>query len=452
MDEVTINKRLAKYDAKIRQYPEFYNVISSYEDTYSLDISQRLYLRVFVPALTGYMEWVIQDALKSNIKRLYFLSRDGYQMYLAGRHICESRQLDIECRYINVSRYSMRMPAYHLDLEKSIDQICVGGIDITLTKILKRAALTEEEASQVIEGIGWTDRRDEILNYGQIMKLKSELKAARHVYKYIDKHSRECYGDAIGYLNQEGLLDDIKCAVVDSGWIGTLQDTMEMLMQSVNERLSLEGYYFGMYEIPKGCDGKKYHAYYFGPDWGMGKKVRFSNSLFETIISADEGMALGYEKSGTGYLVIRDDTGNPNREQMLENIGVLEQFLLQYKVGCTGDHTINKLREITEDVMKLFMAEPTMIEVDAYGDNRFSADLLEGTQKKVAAELTFEQIKDQWFVNKLLIMKGLKKATIYESAWLEGSAVRCGIRVKNNLMHIRWYKYFVYLRKGLRRS
>lgn len=452
MDEAVINSRLAVYDKAISSYPRFYDYIITYDNNHELNVSQKLYLRVFVPALIGYVEWVLQDAFDRGIKRLFFLSRDGYQMYLIGKSLCDARNIDIECRYINVSRYSMRVPSYHLDTKKALDQICVGGIDITLTKILKRAALTDAEISQVINDIGWQGRQDRILNYSEIMTLKSELIATNNIYTYIENHSKECYKDAIGYLNQEGLLDGIRCALVDSGWIGTLQDSIETLVKSVNPNLKLEGYYFGMYEIPEDCDNSKYHPYYFTPHKGIGRKVSFANSLFETVISADEGMALGYKQEDDRYVAIKDESGNPNRVQMNDNICLLEQFLVDYSADDSEEIDIKKMFHITEKVMRYFMSEPTEVEVAAYGDNRFSADLLEGSQKKVAAELTFRHMKDQWFVSKLLIMSGVKKATIYESAWLEGSAVRCGKRVNTNLRHIRWYKYFVYFRKGMRKN
>ena len=445
-----INKRLARYDRIISSYPDMEKLIREVDDECE-DVSQKLYLRVFVPALVGFVEWVLHDAMDRGVKKLYFLSRDGYQMYLIGQSICAARDIDIECRYLSVSRYSMRLPSYHLDIDKAMDQICVGGIDITLVKILKRAALTDKEIAAVIEEIGWQDSKDKILNHSEVMKLKKEIASSKKIYGYIDAHSKECYDNAISYLSQEGMLGCEHIAVVDSGWIGTLQDSIERLMKSADTNLQLEGYYFGMYEIPRDVDTEKYHAYYFSPQRGIRRKVRFANSLFETVVSSGEGMTLSYELITDGYKPVKESNGNPNRRQMNENIGVLKSFLGKYADNLV-DLDIKKLEAITEKLMELFMSKPTMLEVESYGNNRFSADLLEDSQKKVAAELTYKQIKDQWFVNKLMIMIGLKKATIYESAWLEGSAVRCGKRIKSNLMHIRLYKYFIYIRKSKRRN
>lgn len=62
----------------------------------------------------------------------------------------KQKHLNIECKYLHVSRFSMRLPGYHFNMEKSIDSICVGGIDVTPLKILRRAALTDEECQNIL--------------------------------------------------------------------------------------------------------------------------------------------------------------------------------------------------------------------------------------------------------------------------------------------------------------
>ena len=105
-------------------------------------------------------------------------------------------------------------------------------------------------------------------------------------------------------------------------------------------------------------------------------------------------------------------------------------------------------------LFKLFMAEPTQLELNAYGDNRFSDNVLDDACKSVAAHLSTEQIRNQRFLNKFMIVMGIKKEVLHESAWIEGSAVRAygnDIRKrKSEFRHIRFYKRFVYLRKQIK--
>ena len=86
---------------------------------------KEIYKRVLAPTLYEFVMWVLQKALQSGKKRLYFLARDGYQMYLAARQLCKQYDLDIECRYLKVSRYAVRVPEYHLLGERCLERICV---------------------------------------------------------------------------------------------------------------------------------------------------------------------------------------------------------------------------------------------------------------------------------------------------------------------------------------
>lgn len=436
-----MNQRMDYYNRTLQKktiYNEIAKIIEI-EDEASL-----LYVTVPAPVLMEYVTWVLTEAQRSGKERLYFLARDGYQMYLTAKELCRICHIPIECRYLQVSRYAMRVPEYHLLGEKCLDYICIGGIDVTLERIMKRAGLTDAEASEITCDMGDVQK---ILNYQEIMKLKEELRCKPKFFTYVYKHSKEAYDTAIGYLRQEGLFDAVSYALVDSGWVGTLQKTIAHLVD--NE--VLEGYYFGVYETPKGIDASRYHAFYFGSKWGLKRKVTFSNCLFEAIFTSPDGMTVGYEKKGDIYAPVSDFHRNPNAKLVEKNCRVLQRYLNCYEaVVCECGKDNEPQAKWVESLFKKFMGNPTETELSAYGNVLFSDDVLEGNLKKVAAELSEEEIRKQHFINKALIMLGLRKGEIHESAWIEGSIAKLGRNVKKNLWHARIYKYFVYIRKMLK--
>lgn len=441
-------KRLAYYKKILRGSPAYLKAVEQTEMEQEWSADTELYLHTMAPALLSFVSWVLREAVILGKMRLYFLSRDGYQMYRVALRLTELWKLPIECRYLCVSRYSMRVPEYHLRPHRCLDKICVGGIDVTPEKILKRAALTVQESEEIISALGWQDRRQKILNYRQVLELKELLREQPKLFQYVRAHSKAAYENAVAYLQQEGLFSDEAYALVDSGWIGTLQESIQTLIHSRRSDIQVEGFYFGLYELPAGAEASVYHAYYFTPRKGLRRKAHFSNSLFEAICSADEGMTKGYEQKGECSVPQRELHGNPNKEQLRRNLYALERFLIHYdEPWKKADRKDN--RSLTEQLFTPFMAQPMRWEAEVYGDSLFADDMLEDTLKKVAAELTEEEIRNQRFVKKLCIVAGLKKAVIHESAWLEGSIVRCGRHVSVNLFHARLYKYFVYVRKQL---
>lgn len=454
--------RYCKYLKILEQKPAYRSAFEESCDKYfgqegtQMPIDTRLYLMTFTPTMISYVNWVLHQAAATGKNRLYFLSRDGYQMYLIAKRLVEMRKIPIECRYLYVSRFSMRIPEYYLAIEKSIDSICVGGIDVTPLKIVKRGGLTEEECRNTMAELGMEDAQNEILNYRQVLQFKEKLRTSRYLKKYVYRHSKESYSNAVGYLKQEGLCRDGDFAIVDSGWIGTLQRSVETLVQSVNPDIRVEGYYFGMYEYPPHISQNQFHAYYFSAKKGLNRKACFSNSLFETILSSEEGMTMRYEKTENGYVPVCDEQKNPNAGQMKGNIEALKLYLQQLDMEQEEAFDLKSDRKLVQQLMTTFMSNPTMLEYECYGKNLFSDDVLDGAYKEVAADLTWEQIKNQRLWNKLLIVAGIKRATIHESAWLEGSAVKASGgqagKLTSELRHIRRYKRCIYFRKQLKRK
>lgn len=424
-----------------------------------MPIDNKLYLMVIAPALVGFTEWVLDEAVRLHKSRVYFLSRDGYQMYLIANEIVKQKHLNIECKYLHVSRFSMRLPGYHFNMEKSIDSICVGGIDVTPLKILRRAALTDEECQNILNELELNKEKDIILNYQQVIQLREKIRQSKLIRMYIQRHSVDAYENTVGYLKQEGLCDNSEYLLVDSGWIGTLQCSIEALVKSMNPDIEVQGCYFGMYEYPTGSSHEKFHTYYFSPESGLVRKSCFSNSLFETIVSSLEGMTKSYDKVENGYAPVMNDAHNPNADQMKKNIEALQMLLAQ--ISFEKEKNTIDIGTI-EKLFYLFMSEPSIVEVKAYGDNLFSDDVIDGNYKKTAAELTWEQIRNQRFLRRMIIVSGVRKATLYESAWLEGSIVKAefrenksedtGRKAQLESLHVRIYKYFVFLRKQLKRK
>lgn len=437
---------------------------------------KEIYKCVLAPTLYEFVLWVLQEALQSGTKRLYFLARDGYQMYLAARQLCKQYDLDIECRYLKVSRYAVRVPEYHLLGERCLERICVGGIDVTFEKIMQRAALTDKEAQEIAALAGYTENYRKVINYHEVMQLRDRLKKIPLLFHYIDSHSKEAYGTAIGYLTQEGLLEPVPYALVDSGWIGTIQQSIEHLLRQKQPDRKLEGYYFGLYEIPEGEERENYHSFYFTP-WGeIKRKVHFSNSLFEAVFSAPEGMTLSYraegEKDKIIYIPVTDSRENLNRERISRYICWLEEFLQEKKQSLPQDSKRwEQLPEknckcrnqfpqadsgYVEELLSPFMGNPTQFEAEAYGSLLFSDDVREDDNQKVSADFSEQEIKNHHLLNRLLIMTGVRKQVLHESAWIEGSIATCGTLNERGRVRNRWhavfYKYIIYIRKWIKQN
>lgn len=239
--------------------------------------------QILAPVLVEFVEWILRSAGRHGIRRIYFLARDGYPMYRAAEILSAGMSPRIECRYLRCSRYSLRVPSFCLLGRAAVDQICLGGIDVTLRKVLKRGGLTEQEAEETARAMGREEELDRILSYRQVRSLRGMLARSELFWEYVSLHAKKAYDGTVGYLRSQGLFEDMDYAVADSGWTGSIQRTLSMLVSSAGYQGQITGYYFGLWHIPADAEKGEYHAYYFGPLGKIRRKASFSNSLFECI-------------------------------------------------------------------------------------------------------------------------------------------------------------------------
>lgn len=420
---------------------------------------------VLSPALNGYVLWLLRKAAAAGKQRLYFLARDGYLMYRTAVILCKELELDMDCRYLCCSRYSLRLPVYHLDHPGALEYICRGGIDVTMKRILDRTGLSEEEKQEVLtevnEYFGRKNHKkykmDDPVSHAELAAMREGLDQSAFFWEALDRRSRDAMPALEGYLFQEGLLDGIPMALVDSGWVGSMQKVLGQVLdyisgkKGLNPGKPLEGYYWGLYELPADTDPQTYHCYYFSPGSRLQEKVYFSNCLFECIFSAPHGMTLGYARQNEAYRPVFGEVSEENRnfiqkteERMAAYTKILAEKLKGRNSGlleCAYD------REAIRKLLGAFMGEPTREEAERYGQLSFTDDVLEKKGRKLAEPMTESELAENHVLRKAIAMFVSRNGNIKESAWYEGSTVNNGSHVGRHLRRYTGYKYLLYLRK-----
>ncbi len=431
-----------------RRSPQMAPILENYpvpEDTVGLVGSY-----VLAPALGSFVQWLLHEAAGSGKKRLYFFARDGYFPYRAAQVFCETHHLPIECRYLYCSRYSLRLPLFHLDREAALTYVCRGGIDVTMERILRRGGLTEEERQAVLQQLSLPFAPGKVLPHAKLPYIRRCLGKCTLFLTYMDRHSRAALPGLIGYLTGEGLLEDIPYALVDSGWVGSMQKTIGDVLAFLGQPRRLEGYYWGLYDLPADVFQGDYHTYYFSPEKQLAEKIYFNNCLFEAIYTAPHGMTLSYRQKGGQYIPCCGQI----REAGRAFVSRMEACLLPYirclaktGVAVLDAGTLQRDRGVVYRLLRQFMSRPSREEAEAFGSLPFSDDVLEGDEQQLAAPLTQRELQAYHLLPRLGSIMGLWNHPVRESAWYEGSAVRGGKRVGHHLRQYRLYQAIRQIRK-----
>lgn len=405
---------------------------------------------VLAPALSGFVQWLLAQAEKNGIRRLYFLARDGYFPCQAARIFCQTLDIPIECRYLSVSRYSLRLPLFHLDREMALHDICRNAIHVTITKLLQRAGIKQENHENILQALALPYGEKQPLSRADLIAIRQRMAHCPEFLEAMEHASKQAFPALMGYLRQEGLFEDVPYAIVDSGWLGSMQKSLQTMLRLQKEGDELQGYYWGLYRIPTGMHRKNYHCYFFEPEHHLKEKVFFNNSVYEAVFSAPHGTTIGYRKDNKQISPIYGAC--PKKQiQFLHRIKpIFDSYLYLMAKECLptmDNREFSTQRETIGKLLALFMCRPTKSEASAFGSLPFSDDVLENGERPLAANLTEQELQAGHLRAKLFATVNPGAGRFQESAWYEASAVLHSSRAKRHLRQYTLYKYLRHFKR-----
>lgn len=334
------------------------------------------------PAVGAFSQWVLGRALQDGVRRLYFLSRDGWHFYHMAQRLCRAWGLPVECRYLYGSRYAWRLPLYHTDHRRALSQLCGKVLSPTLEVVLRQAGLSPEERAGVLGELAVSE--NSVLSPGERRALFQKLKACPRFLFLMDRNSRQALPGLAGYLRQEGLLEGVPWALVDSGWMGSTQETLAQALALLGAAQGPRGYYWGLYQAPQ---LGRWACYSFSPGRELKRQAGFCPGFFEAALAAPQGMALGYEER-RGRFIPR--LGDPPHGGTLSR--ELEELFADYGEKLLQEGAPRNLlgRAAAElprvcSLLEQLMTCPTRQEASAFGALPFWDSPLEGAAGPLAS-------------------------------------------------------------------
>ena len=246
------------------------------------------------PVIFNYVNWIIENCVKKNIKVLYFLARDGYILQKIAKQICKAKNININCRYLYCSRHSLRLPTYNLIGDEKFNLLLTKSYCLTLKSILKRVDIKDNKIKTIANEIEVNDINKE-LSGKEFEIVKNKLIKNDLFNNEIFEKSKNAYKTTIEYLKQEKVFDKNTFAFVDSGWSGSIQRSFRQLFDGEKFYPKIIGFYFGLFNKTKDEDGE-FLTYYFNSKGNIRRKVNFNPVIFESFLSAPHGMTLFYKK------------------------------------------------------------------------------------------------------------------------------------------------------------
>lgn len=178
-------------------------------------------------AYLPYVEFILRYARVHNVRRIYFLSRDGHILKQAAEEIAG----EIECRELFVSRRSLLLPYLASEFgEKRYLQVVDRQTLLcrNVSHLLWQLNLTRRELQEqygldfAYERISTKVQEHDFLEKLFHSSLTPVLKARAEKQKEL----------LLKYFQQEGLLDGTPSRMVDIGWLGTSRLMINAILDS----------------------------------------------------------------------------------------------------------------------------------------------------------------------------------------------------------------------------
>ena len=378
------------------------------------------------PTMLNYVEWVLDEAGRRNIERLYFLARDGYLLCEIAKKIVKRRGLPIECRYLYCSRQALRIPSYAVIGKEAFELLTLGGYYLTPRSVISRAAIGRENEDVILNSLGISEP-DKPFIKNEFQDFAKRLRESLQYQALVKEVSEAAYGNAIDYFRQEGLFDREYVAVVDSGWTGSMQRSLRQLLESAGYEGRLYGFYFGMFREPKDEKDGEYLNFYFDHNSGFLRKLNFNNNLFECMLSATHPMTVGYEAED-GRL--RPVFAKGHGEELLPIIEAQIAGALAYTDRALEEglapFNVKRARKLCYKILKRAMVYPTRDEVELLSSFMFCDDVTEGYRNSLADATMREKLANYSFFKRLWRkLTGRKNSGGNEIFWVYGVIALC---------------------------
>lgn len=239
------------------------------------------------PILFPYIYWLLDQAQKRGIERLYFIARDGYILKLIADLIIKENNLPIKTKYIYGSRKAWRISA----LKVEDDELYRQFVQFTMyepKKVNQAFGLTKEEFLSILP--------KNLHNYSTH---KPDNRLAEYLYENKDvlkfaieknKAQKEC---VINYLKNTIDCTDDKFAFVDLDGSGLTQNCLARLMNNFYDK-KIKSFYYAV--TPACCRSLNLEKYYY---YTL-KRGNMGNML-ELLTRAPHGQTLKYANQDKNF-------------------------------------------------------------------------------------------------------------------------------------------------------
>lgn len=247
------------------------------------------------PLLAGFVLWILQQARDAGVPRIHFVARDGQILLRIAEVLLPRLGWPIACRYLLGSRQAWHLPALQRLDEAALSWLADDAPREPLRSLLARAELAPERIAGPLARHGLAGALDSTVPTHAVRALLGDAETEAEILRAAAAR-REA---ALGYLRQEGVIGAEAAMMVDLGWHGRLQRSLQRLVEIGGDGgapTRLNGLYLALRSRPPGFTAEAMRSFLQEPD----VLHRLNPVLLELFCAADHGTVRRYRRRADG--------------------------------------------------------------------------------------------------------------------------------------------------------
>lgn len=337
--------------------------------------------------LIPYVEFIIDNCMKRNIKRLYFISRDGYVLKEIADIIIKEKNLNIVTKYIFSSRRAWRVFPQTIEDIDLITLISYSNFNFikTYDDLADAFMITKEELCSYIDKKEDTD----FINPIELYNLVKDLNQNYEFKNFIIKNNNKKRELLEGYIKQEVDMTDENYAFVEldgSGYTNYIMSKVMYAKQYIHA--PIKTFYYWATDV--NLASKEVEFISFFPS-----KIAVGNIL-ECLCRAPHSQVIEYEKTDNIYKPVFEDS---NEEELLLAAGYQDYL---YGVVCAAKTyqfgLVTNTLKVVEKAFEYITKRPDEEVLTFLGDIPFSITGRDGRISTFAPALTRTDIFNVYFL------------------------------------------------------
>ena len=320
------------------------------------------------PLLYQFCYWLHKNVIENDINRILFFSRDGliikksYDL-LYGKEIVTD--------YFYISRRASIVPSlkYCKNVNEMLDSMYLEK-EVKTTKLLTNLGLeiTEDLKEKALNnGIKLDDKID--VNSPED---KEKIEKLSVFYDSIIYNSNKENAALVKYL-KSNVKNNKRIAIVDIGWFGNMQNSLEKIIKNENIDVKLYGYYVGMNPNNTYQDKYEMQGFLFDKNKNVEQfeMERRYNSVFEIMFTNSSPSLKKYEVRNQKVSFVFKKADNSDKEKMIEDF---QQGALDFISKVTHDSNIKNICWDSINLLKIlndFGCNPSLEDATRWGNMNF---------------------------------------------------------------------------------